>query len=67
MYIPRTDIGRKSNIRMYNLDRIPDKTVHTIRVYKRNKNSRQIDCQHVLLEEEARFLKKRTQQTEIRL
>lgn len=55
---PRFDIPRKSTVAMYNLNRIPAKTIHAIRVYNRNHNSRQIDCQKVLLQENARFLRK---------
>ena len=67
MYISRCDIPRKSTILMYNLDRIPNKTIHSIRQCSKNRNGKQIDCQRVLLEEEARFLKHRTKQVEIRL
>lgn len=59
MYITRTDIGRKSTVAMYNLDKIPAKILHNIRVYSKNRNSRQVNCERHLLKQEAWLLKHR--------
>lgn len=67
MYIIRTDVGRKSNIKMYNLDKIPAKTLHNIRVYSKNRNSRQIDIERHLLKQDAWLLKHKPKLPEIKL
>jgi hypothetical protein len=45
----------------------PNRVICSIRVYKRYRNSRQIDCQKVLLQEEARFLTKQHKTAGIQL